>query len=85
MNIKGCNDCPFHSYYYDDFGIGDQDVHTCELNERLNKNKSEITMKNWISSRIKINKKGLVKSINKYTLDNCQLLQGEIYVTLNKE
>ena len=82
MNIKGCGDCPFHSYYYDDFGLGDQDIHTCELNQRANKNKK---IENWMSSGIIINSKGIVKSMNKHTLDNCKLLHGEVCVILIKE
>ena len=82
MEIKGCKDCPFHSYYYNDFGLGDQDVDTCELNKKFNKGKD---LKDWIQTSIKFGKKRMVKSNNKYTLDNCQLLKGDISITLNKE
>lgn len=85
IEIKGCINCPFKNYTFDDFALGDPETHTCNLlreswsKDMVNSNISSI---NYI---IKFTNKGKVKSKNKKTLDDCPLLEGDYVVSLKKE
>lgn len=86
--IKGCIDCPFKNYEYNDFALGDPETYSCNLLKEEwakrfidNKNTNNFSVDYFIN----FTTRGKIKSKNKKTLDNCPLLEKDIKINLKDE
>lgn len=83
--IRGCIDCPFKNYEYNDFAMGDPETHSCNLlKEEWAKRVVESKNIN-IDYFINFTTRGKIKSKNKKTLDSCPLLEKDIKINLKDE
>ena len=84
--IKGCIDCPFRNYQYDDFAIGNPVTNHCNiLKEKWAKDVLDNKKNIPVNYLINFKNSGKVKSKNKKTLDNCPLLSNDFLISLKKE